>query len=285
MNSRTPTILKPTARGRASALSELSLRGLLCLAFFCTAQLRAAAPSTSSDGQINVGAAGNFTVLTLGEDTDNTLTGPSLIDGTLGIAGRAKFSITDGDITGDVIYRTGSTINTSGPGRIHGRTFSSDGVLDQAALDAQNLSDSAFGETVTGRYAGLTTVNTNKNMTITGGPGEKVVLRLTDFVMTDGTFTLQGTATTAFIINISGRFALTGKAAITLAGVPPANVLFNIRGTGQQVSLNQGTSLSGILLATKRTVDLSGGKVIGAVVGNQVNITSGGSVVSPSRNR
>jgi len=30
---------------------------------------------------------------------------------------------------------------------------------------------------------------------------------------------------------------------------------------------------------------LSGGKVFGAVMANQVNITSGGAVVSPSRNR
>jgi hypothetical protein len=38
--------------------------------------------------------------------------------------------------------------------------------------------------------------------------------------------------------------------------------------------------MGGILLAAQRKVDLSGGKVYGRLFGNQVNITSGGQVVS-----
>jgi len=59
-----------------------------------------------------------------------------------------------------------------------------------------------------------------------------------------------------------------------------SQVLFNIKGTGNTVSLNQGTSMGGILLAAQRKVDLSGGKVFGRLIANQVAISSGGQVIS-----
>jgi hypothetical protein len=44
--------------------------------------------------------------------------------------------------------------------------------------------------------------------------------------------------------------------------------------------MQQGTSLTGILLADGRNVDLSGGKVFGRVVASQLTLTSGGQVIS-----
>jgi hypothetical protein len=134
-------------------------------------------------------------------------------------------------------------------------------------------------------------------MAITGGPNQAVVLSLQNFVMSSGTFTLQGTATTTFIINVKNQFSL-NNAKILLAnmtgtqiynganpdpgytGVTPSNVLFNIRSKGIQISLNQGTEMSGILLALGDKISLSGGKVYGKAIGGQVNITSGGQVIS-----
>jgi hypothetical protein len=107
--------------------------------------------------------------------------------------------------------------------------------------------------------------------------------------MSAGTFTLEGTATTTYIIHIKNQFSL-NNAKILLAnmsgmvgsssGVQASNVLFNIRSSGVQISLNQGTQMSGILLALGDKVDLSGGKVNGRVIGGQVNISSGGQVIS-----
>jgi hypothetical protein len=246
-----------------------------------TASAASAYPDTLAGGKINVGSADYFSVLSNG---DTTITGPSFVIGNVGAGG--NFSMSDGHVDGNVVLRSGHSAKTSGPARINGSVTTNDSQLNQAWLDAQNLSSAAAMEAVTPAYASLTNVNiTNpsQNITITGGPNQKVVLSLQNFVITNGTFTLQGTATTSFIINVAKNFSLS-NGGISLAGVPPQNVLFNILGSGSDVSLKQGTKLPGILLALNRKVDLSGGHVTGKVIANQVVITSGGSVVSPSTN-
>jgi len=246
-------------------------------------------PDTLPNGAINIGPfIQQFTVLSNGGDIsliDNTFTGPSYVKGNMGIAGAGNFSMSDGTIDGDLVYHTGAKVSLSGPAKVTGHQYSDaahNTILSQAASDSQGLSDLAAMELSSPQYASITNVNISnvgQSMTIMGGPNQKIVLNLQNFVMSAGTFTLQGTATTSFIINITNQFSL-NNSQILLSGVPPANVLFNIRGTGSQVSLNQGTSMSGFLLATKRKVDLSGGKIFGRLVANQINITSGGQVVS-----
>ena len=265
---------------------------LVAAGLLCSLQALSAAPWVDTNpvtGQINVGPnVSQFTVLSNGGDVsliDNTFTGPSYVKGNVGIAGAGKFSMSDGTIDGDLVYHTGAQITISGPARINGSRISDaahDTILSNAAMDSQSLSDAANNEAGTPAYASITSVNitnSSQSMTITGGLNEKVVLKLQDFVMSAGTFTLSGTATTSFIINVSRNFSL-NNASIQLVNVPPANVLFNIRGKGSQVSLNQGTSMGGILLATQRKVALSGGKIFGRLIANQVNITSGGQVIS-----
>jgi len=245
-----------------------------------------AATDTLPGGAINVGSADYFTVLAKGDAgfTDNTITGPSFVTGNYGLGG-GKLSITGSSkITGKLVQHSGTQLNTSGAGTVSEGSTTNDAQLDQAFADAQALSDMAAAEAVTPTYASLN--NVNGSMTITGGANEKIVLSLQDFKLNGGaTFTLQGTATTSFIINVSRTFALTGGSKILLSGVPPQNVLFNIRGTGSQVAFSGGSSMSGILLALNRKVDLSAGHVIGKVIANQVVITSGGSVVTATTNK
>jgi hypothetical protein len=172
-------------------------------------------------------------------------------------------------------------------------------ILNAAFSDFNSLSNTAASDpgcgdvyTVNGSPTVLTNVNitnVSQSMTIRETLGQKVVINLQNFVMSAGTFTLEGTATTTYIINVKNQFSL-NNAKIVLAdlsgivnsptGVQASNVLFNIRSSGIQISLNQGTQMSGILLALGDKVSLSGGKVYGRVIGNQVNITSGGQVIS-----
>jgi hypothetical protein len=247
-----------------------------------------ATPDTLANGAINVGSADFFTVLAKGDPgfTDNNITGPSSVTGNIGIGGQGNFTMSDGDVFGNIVLRSGAKFSTSGPAKVHGSVSTNDSQLNSALADAQSLSDAAAMEAVTPAYASLTNVNIsnpNQNITITGGPNQKIVLSLQNFTISNGTFTLQGTGTTTFIINVAKNFSL-NNGGITLSGVPPQNVLFNILGTGSQVSLNQGTHLSGTLLAMNRKVDLSGGHVTGKVIADQVVITSGGGVVSPAAN-
>src|SRR6202012_1077875 len=138
------------------------------------------------------------------------------------------------------------------------------------------LSNAAAAEASTHNYTvthgtfGGTTISTGSSITIAGPSSGKVVLNLQDFVLTGGTFTLQGTATTTFIINVSRNFSIDNASVVLSGGLLASHVLFNVKGSGSQVSIDQNTKLSGVLLAYNRKVDVAGGKVYGRVIANQV---------------
>jgi hypothetical protein len=238
---------------------------------------------TLSDGQINTGSASVFTVLTSSSDW---LRGASVVQGDIGVD-QGRFTLSGGsDVFGDLVHHTGVMIKNAG-GSVHGRIYSDDPLIDSALSDAQVLSDDAFAEAVTPRYATLTSVNLNhSSLTITGGANEKVVLSLTDFVLTNNSiFTLSGTATTSFIVNVTETFSLRSNSHISLVNVPASNVLFNIRGAGSTVWLRGGSTMPGTLLALNRRVRIRGGsQVVGQVIANEVKITKHSSVLTHTRN-
>ena len=232
-------------------------------------------PDTLPGGAINFGAASPFTVLTSSNDSISQ----SNIGGNVGIQSGTFSLDRKSNVNGNLVYKNGVTRNISG--NVTGTTSRNDALIDSALSDAQMLSDAAFAESVTPRYATLTSVNlSNNNLTITGGANEKVVLRLTDFVLSQATFTLSGTATTAFLINVTRNFSL-NNANISLVNVPVSHVLFNIRGTGTVTLTN--SNMSGNLLALNRTVAISHVNFTGKVIANQVTISQS-NVVSPTTN-
>ena len=273
-------------------------------------------PNSDADpvtGRIIVGSFGqNFTVYGAAGFSDtnvytnDTFTGPSFVQGNIGVGPNGTFSWSAGEIDGDVYMDGSGGFTMSGPAHFtagHMVRYNQDAVLSPAFTDYQNLSNAAAADPCTNNYTvsinggppsatiltNVNITNTSQSPTVMGPPGQKVVINLQNFVMSQGTFTLEGTTTTTFIINVSNKFSL-NNSKIVLAdlsgivgsptGVQVSNVLFNIRSSGIQISLNQGTEMSGMLLALGDKVSLSGGKVFGRVVGGQVNITSGGQVIS-----
>ena len=238
-------------------------------------------PDTLPGGAINFGAASPFTLLTSSNDT---ISGNSNITGNVGIQSGIFSLAKNSNIIGNLFYHTGVTRNISG--HVSGTTSLDNAAIDNAFSDLQMLSDTAFAEPVTPRYSTLTMVNLNGgSLSITGGANEKVVLSLTSFVLVSSNFTLSGTTTTSFIINVTGNFSVTNNSNIILSGVPVANVLFNIRGTGSVVTMGN-SNISGNLLALNRTVTISGNtNVTGKVIASQVNISGNTNIVSPTRNR
>jgi hypothetical protein len=238
-----------------------------------------------------------FTALTSGSlnDTNNTETGPSIITGNVGVGGRGNFSMSDGQLNGDLYMNRFGKFTMSGPAQFNG-TFrqshtagdSVDTTLTNALSGAQYLSNQANSEaatsnyTVNGNHQVLTNVNITQNTTTTIDitSGQKAVINLSNFVMTSGTFDLQGTAMQTYIINVAQNFSLNNSKIVLSGGISAKNVLFNIVGTGPTVNMQQGTSMQGILLAYQRQVDLSGGKVFGRVIAEQLTVTSGGQVIS-----
>src|SRR5262249_1423827 len=103
--------------------------------------------------------------------------------------------------------------------------------------------------------------------------------------------TLTGDPGDTFIIQVTGNFALSGGSKI-IAGtnVTPANVLFNVIGSGSDVAFSGGgggadccpTRIDGTLLALDRKIRLSPGLVNGEVISrNGITLSSGAAVRCP----
>lgn len=240
------------------------------------------------DCGVDLGAAGRTTewaAFSLGSSgAQTTFMDKSSVFGHVGVAGERKVGLfKEAAIQGDLFYHSRRHLfmerHAAVSGGVH-NNGSSDTLLDQGVIDANNASDDAFALPVSPQYASLTSIKSS--MTITGS--DCVVLKLTDFVLKgNDTLTLQGTAGTAFVINVSKQFSLSGNAQIILSGgVQWDDVLFNVRGKGSDVSLNGNASLRGILMANHRTVNLHGhSTVYGEVIANQIKLIKNSQIIRP----
>lgn len=245
---------------------------------------------------VDLGAAGRTThwaVLTLGGSfiadisPNSDYEGQSRVFGNVGVAGQSNMKMGGGaGVIGDIYLHSMSTLTVNDGAFYTGSVFqnvATDNLLDQAVSDAQSASDFANNLPTSPGYP--STINTGQSMTLVAS-GTCTVLRLTDFVLTGGVFTLQGTAGQAFIINVSNNFSLKGGASVVLSGgLQPADVLFNIRGRGNVVNFDQASSLTGIILATQRMVKLKNYSIItGEVIANSLNIGSHSQIISQGDN-
>jgi autotransporter-associated beta strand protein len=163
-------------------------------------------------------------------------------------------------------------------GAICAVAFSASGAVNEgssqlSSLDRESITDSIPSEDNfevfqrfdrimnTSTSVNLTNVNLsdNQSLLVAGAPGETVTLSLKNFLMSgSSTFTLQGTATTSFVINVSKRFSLSDEARIILAGDVQWNkVTFNVHGSGTTVKISGSSTLTGVLNAAGRTVKLT----------------------------
>ncbi len=161
------------------------------------------------------------------------------------------------------------------------RSHSTFGFVSE--LNRRSLNDPLIARSLDPRIADLPSARTN-----TPRVNEPVVSRAGDLDITpmqigSATFTLQETATTNFIINVTRQFSLSGNVKIVLAGgVQWDNVLFNVRGQGADVLLSNNARLEGILMANMRTVRLSGqSRVIGEVIAKKIVMSNGSQITHP----
>ncbi|GEM_PF-2498956 len=215
------------------------------------------------------------------------LSGNTSIQGDVGVAGTGNITMSgNATINGNLYYRSNGTLSMNGNAKVTGsKIHNQDSVLDNGVNEANNTSTHAFN-LVANRPTTNVNLSGNSSMTVTGAPGETVVLKLQNFILSgNGVFTLQGTSTTNFVINVTNQFSITGNgtARIDLAGgLKWDNVLFNVVGTGSDVQISGNGKLTGVLMANKRTVDLSGNALVtGEVVANKIKISGNGKIVHP----
>jgi len=238
--------------------------------------------------ELELGAAAGCTVLEL-TTAKVSITGPAGgIFGDVCIAPGGSLSMSgDEYVTGNINLGDGAKFSNSSHGTVHvvQPVDLSDEIKDayDRAVSAAALScDQSFakldGKTVT---------------TITGGVGINVIC-VGDVVLSGKQIFLEGPAGAQFIINVTGKFTLTGGGAgpqiRVSGGVAPKDVLYNIIGTGSDVAFSGGGGgvnccaaiVDGTLLAPYRKINLSPGLVNGQIIsGKDISIVSGSSVGCP----
>ena len=159
----------------------------------------------------------------------------------------------------------------------------SDAAYDESVSSVFNSRNTAFASILANSDTSISLEN-HQNVTVSGAPGETVTLDLQNFIMTGhSTFTLEGTATTMFVINVTKQFSLSGSARVVLSGgVRWDHVFFNVLGRGSVVSLNGIAKPYGTLTASQRTVKMFGHSIVyGAVVANRVILRGAAQIIPP----
>ncbi|HEY4282476.1 MAG TPA: ice-binding family protein [Chthoniobacterales bacterium] len=240
---------------------------------------------------VDLGAAGRtktWALFSLGggihQDDDSVLNDRVHVYGDMGVAGNGNIDITGhATLHGDLYYHTPGQLKLGKDAVITGMTrqnATSDALLNQGVTDATNASNSAWALPVTPAYASVTKIN--NSMTITGSGC--VVLKLTDFTLdAHDTLTLNGTAGTAFILNITHNFSVKGDAQIVLGpGIDPLDVLFNVRGTGGDAIIDGHAKFRGILMANQRNAKAQGDSTtFGEIITNHIDIKKNAIIKNP----
>jgi hypothetical protein len=164
----------------------------------------------------------------------------------------------------DLDFPRNEALKVSGDESMGAPLYNSDSQVNNVAEETINA---PTPRSPANSFTRLTLVK-HQSVTLNGAPGETVTLKLGHFVLSgNSTFTLQGTATTTFIIEVKNQFSLTGNAKVVLlGGVQWDDVIFVVRGKGDVVSVSRNASLQGILMANKRKVRLRNHSIVNGQV-------------------
>jgi len=287
------------------------------LASSSSAALVQALPTFWSTG-INLGAAGwqylgspsEWAIFSMNTVSVTATNGAVTVSGDIGqnagnlsISGNAKLNTRARLRSGGALIRSGLALldraNAPTPsGGLYGLSpnnvietpsLATDLLMNQAAPDAFAASTfsstkptNTVGAFATGFTLSNTTLNQSTNVSLSA-PGSKVVLNLTDFILTGGaTFNIAGDESTSLVINVSGTLSLVGGKVTLGTGVLPGNVVFNVIGTGTAVTLTSAAIYNGILLAPGRQANLTTGSLLnGTLIASRVNVSGNSRVLKP----
>ena len=214
----------------------------------------------------------------------NVMSSSANIWGDVAFAGTGNSNLSGyGSIRGDVVSSSSGSMARSSTFAISGGILNNqNSSLTQGVADAHSASNAASMLTATSSYP--TTINQNTSLMLSGAANQTVVLQLTDFVLSDtAALTLQGTATTTYVINVTNKFSLSGSSVVQLSGgLTYDNVLFNVVGAGTAATMSGSSVINGILIATDRTAKLSGSATVyGEVIADKVSLAGVSSVQRP----
>lgn len=233
-------------------------------------------------GQTIPGQFGNLAVFTLnaGSGDADFLSGNAQIQGGVAVAGSGKLTLSNfSQIQGNLSYKTNGVLTKANTAQILQTTYKdsqTDSLLSAGVSAALFVSSFVDGLNPTNGFP--TTIDRNSSLSLTSNG--LAVLKLSDFKLTNNaTLTLQGTASSYFVINVNKDFSLANAYVKLSGGITWDHVLLNVRGTSGLTKLSGTSEFNGILLAANRTVTLTdSSKVNGVIIANSVNL-SGNSIV------
>ena len=244
----------------------------LCL----SAGLAGTAHAQSDGSAFGLGKASQFAVLNLsGQFQFNNP--QSSITGAAGAVTGTNLNFADGSISGPLYLGTGVSTNI---GNVHANGGivtppASDVTLNQAAADAKSAS-----ATLAGKAADQTFATLNNTVIITGHSGLNVI-DTGGINFSNGTLTFEGPSDAQFVVNDSGSFAFSNSQFLAGTGVSPYNILFNVTGGNIAVTGGGPGILDGILLDPNGDISYHDDTLSGALIGNNIAITSAGKVIGP----
>jgi len=255
-----------------------------CLAAFC---LFTAARASAELGQVlPMGDLERWAIFTLGDGSETNLVGgDSFVQGDLGAAGNGNVTLSgNATVNGDVYYKSNGTLRVDRGATITGSRFNNQNPLLRNGTDEAKAASDAAAAFAATRTLDEVNLSGNDSLSFTGAPGETVVLNLKCFKLSgNSTFTLDGAANTTYIINVKNQFCLAGHANIVFTGGLDWNdVLFNVRGKGDDVLLSRDSSFQGVLMASKRTVRLRDNAIArGEIIADSIQVQSSSQVIHP----
>ena len=241
--------------------------------------------ASASASVVDLGQAGQFTILALGGGIDDSgplgpQADPFSVDGPVGIATAGQKFSASGSVnySGPVFLHSGVTFNSSAPG-VPQPTMSAsiDAMLTQAKQDAFAASNFALGLSPTQTLGTI-----SNNLSITQQSVGNYVLKIDSINFSgDKALTLSAPAGSTFVLNISQGIVLTSGSIKVAGGLSAADVLINYIGTSD-VRFSGGGNTSqvfGTILAPNATVGLHPGLVVGSVIANAITMSSGADIV------
>ncbi|HJT82274.1 MAG TPA: ice-binding family protein [Chthoniobacterales bacterium] len=237
---------------------------------------------------IDLGAAGRtktwavFTLLANEKgkpDGKDEFHGSAKVLGDVAAAGSGNVKLSGNTmIQGDIYSHQPGKVEKIDKGRLNGSVIQNDAtdtLLEIGSADALRASTGAANLATSPQFSSLKEINLNDHKELTIMGDGCTVLSLKNFKLSgDSVLTLTGDPGTAFVINVKNDFKLSGDSRIVLAGgLTPADVLFNVIGSGGKVELSGKSMGSGILLAARREVKLTGSSMwTGEVIARKVHV-------------
>jgi choice-of-anchor A domain-containing protein len=267
----------------------VSLRRVFTATLAATIVLTAAAflalARSANASVVDLGQAGNFTLLALTGGIDNSgPTGPQAdpysVDGMVGVASSAQKFSASGSVNynGPIYLHSGDTYNSSAPNVPQPTMGSSvDSMLEQAKADAFNASTFASSLTATASYGTI-----SNNLSITEHSVGNYVFNIQNINFSGGKIlTLDAPLGSSYVLNISGSLVLTFGSIKVAGGLSPADVLINYTGKNVVQFSGGGNSsqVYGTILSPNAEVGLHPGLVVGSVIAQSITMSSGANVI------